>query len=165
MHALGTVRCFGAHLAFHGHRNASEVDSAHGFRLSVRPSERELRVAREQERFSVADRRNVLRAVASLDGRSGSLRVHQDVLICSSIVDVGRHIVHELPPGRMAWLHIIRGEVQFDGLVLAAGDGVGVSAEPVSFTARTEAEVLLIEVAQPVAKRARRNKGVGGTSP
>ncbi len=148
-------------LVRHAHQNASNVEPAHSFRLAVLPSQAELPYARAQQRVSVADRRNVLRAVASFDGRSGSLRIHQDALIWSSIVDAGRHMIHDVAPGRQAWLHIVRGEATFDGLILSAGDGVGVSDEAVSFTARAETEVLLIEVADVPASLSWQ----GGSSP
>jgi quercetin 2,3-dioxygenase len=130
--------------------NASQTDRAHVFRMALRPREPGLHLAHEQKLFPVALRRGVLCVVASPDGRRGSLRVHDDVIIYSSILDVGQHVVHELSQARMAWLHVVRGEITLDGLVLAAGDGVGVAAElAVSFTARDETEILLVDLEGP----------------
>jgi len=111
------------------------------------PSESELDCTHEQKFFSVAERRGVLCIVASPDGRKGSLRVHQDALIYSSILDVRQHLVHELPQGRIAWLHVVRGEATLGDLVLTTGDGVGVTGEPaVSFTAQEDTETLLLDL-------------------
>jgi quercetin 2,3-dioxygenase len=138
----------------HSERNASQTEWAHVFRLSLHPLVAELDCAHEQRLFSVAERRGVLRIVASKDGRRGSLRLHQDALVFSAILDVGHHLVHALPTGRSAWLHVVRGEVAFDGLVLAPGDGVGVNGEPaISFTAREDAEILLVDLIEPPPKR------------
>jgi integrase len=49
------------------------------------------------------------------DGRRGSLRLHQDALVFSAVLDVGHHLVHALPQGWIAWLHVVRSEVAFDG--------------------------------------------------
>jgi quercetin 2,3-dioxygenase len=134
----------------HSERNASQTEWAHVFRLSLHPSEAELGCAHAQSLFSVAERRGVLRVVASKDGRRGSLRLHQDALVFSAVLEVGHHLVHALPQGRIAWLHVVRGEVSFDGLVLALGDGVGVKGEPaISFTAREETEILLVDLREP----------------
>ena len=131
----------------HSERNASQADWAHVFRMSLHPSESELDCTHEQKFFSVAERRGVLCIVASPDGRKGSLRVHQDALIYSTILDVGQHLVHELPQGRIAWLHVVRGEATLGDLVLTTGDGVGVTGEPaVSFTAQEETETLLLDL-------------------
>jgi redox-sensitive bicupin YhaK (pirin superfamily) len=136
----------------HSERNASQKDWAHVFRLSLRPSEAELDCAHEQRLFPVAERRGVLRVVASNDGRRGSLRVHQDALVYSSIIDVGQHLIHPLRSGRIAWLHVVRGEIALAGFVLVAGDGAGVTGEPaVSFTAREDAEILLVDLGAPPA--------------
>jgi redox-sensitive bicupin YhaK (pirin superfamily) len=81
----------------------------------------------------------------SPDGRKGSLRIHQDALVYSSILDPGHHIFLELGPGRTAWLHIVCGEARLNDIVLTEGDGVGVTKEPsVSFTVREKRVVMLI---------------------
>ena len=65
----------------------------------------------------------------------------------SSVLDPGHHIVHELIPGRSAWLHVICGEATLDDLILARGDGVGVAVErSVSLTAQESTEVLLVDL-------------------
>jgi redox-sensitive bicupin YhaK (pirin superfamily) len=129
--------------------NASRTDWAHIFRISLRPSEVGLDGAHEQRRFAAAQRHNVLCVVASPDGRKGSLRVLQDALICSSVLDPGHHLVHELLPGRSAWLHVICGEATFHDIILAQGDGVGVTIErSVSLTAQENTEILLVDLGE-----------------
>jgi redox-sensitive bicupin YhaK (pirin superfamily) len=130
----------------HKETNASRADWAHVLRITLLPSEVGLERSREQRRFAAAQRHNTLCVVASSDGRKGSLRLGQDALVCSSVLDPGHHLIHELPAGRSAWLHVIRGEVALQNDILSGGDGVGVTAEPsVSFTARARTEVLLVD--------------------
>ncbi|MHC4389915.1 MAG: pirin family protein [Planctomycetota bacterium] len=127
--------------------NASRTNGSHAFRISLRPSEAGLECAHEHKRFPAAQRHNVLCAVGSSDGRRGSLRLLQDALVYSSVLDSGYHLIHELLPGRSAWLHIVCGEVSSHDVNLAQGDGVGVTTSPsVSFTALDDAEVLLVDV-------------------
>jgi redox-sensitive bicupin YhaK (pirin superfamily) len=131
----------------HKEMNASRTDWAHVFQISLRPAEAGLECAREQKRFTVAQRRNVLCVIASPDGRKGSLRIHQDAFIYSSILDPGLHLVHELMTGRSDWLHIMYGEATLDDIVLTQGDGVGVTIEPsVSMTVRENTEILLVDL-------------------
>jgi len=127
--------------------NASRTDRTLVFRVSLTPSQVGLDCAHEQRRFAAAQRRNVLCVVASPDGRKGSLRTLQEAVICSSVLDPGHHLVHELKPGRSAWLHVICGEATLQDFVLTPGDGVGVTDEPaVSLTAQESAEILLVDL-------------------
>jgi redox-sensitive bicupin YhaK (pirin superfamily) len=69
----------------------------------------------------------------------------------STLMFEGQHVVHELPAGRSAWLHIVQGQVRVHDTVLSTGDGIGISAQlAVSFTAREETEVLLFDVGVPI---------------
>jgi hypothetical protein len=138
----------------HSEGNASQTDRAHVFRMSLHPPEsKQLDCTRDQKFVSVAQRRGVLCIVASPDGRKGSLRVREDALIYSTILDVGQHMVHELPQGRIAWLHVVHGEAALGDLVLVTGDGVGVTDEPaVSFTAREKTEILLFDLHEQLPK-------------
>jgi redox-sensitive bicupin YhaK (pirin superfamily) len=127
--------------------NASRTEWAHFFRISLHPPEVGLDRAHEQKRFSIAQRRNTLCVVAAPDGRKGSLRIRQDALVYSSVLDPGHHIIHELLPGRSAWVHVLRGEVAIQDFILGQGDGAGVTAAPsASFTARETSEILLIDL-------------------
>ena len=131
----------------HSESNASRSNWAHSFQMWLRPSEAGLESSREQKRFSAAERRGALCVVASPDGRRGSLRIHQDALICSALLETGQHVVHELSEGRSAWLHIVRGEVTLGEVVLSTGDGAGVAGDrSVSLTAREATEILLVDM-------------------
>ena len=129
-------------------RNPSRTGNAHIFRIFLRTPEAELNSVREQIRFPAAQRHNLFHVIASRDGRGGSLKLVQDAFIYSSILDPGHHLVHELSPGRYAWLHVICGEAVMQDIVLSEGDGVGIIVEPsVSITARDNCEILLIDSA------------------
>jgi quercetin 2,3-dioxygenase len=138
----------------HSETNASRSDSAQVFHIGLRTSEADLESGQEQRRFSAAERRNGLCVIASPDGRRGSLHLHQDALIFSSLLDLGQHAVHELAPGRRAWLHLIEGDVTLGDVVLTTGDGAGVSDErAVSFTAREDSSILLLDVGNRLPAR------------
>jgi len=133
----------------HSEANASQTDWAHVFRIWLRPSEAGREHGYEQRRFTMAERRDGLCVIASPDARRGSLRIHQDALLYSALLDPGQHVVHELSPRRSAWLHVVHGEVILGDVVLTAGDGAGVTGERVvSFTAREDAAILLLDVGE-----------------
>jgi len=127
--------------------NASQVHPARLFRVRLRPCVVGLTIGRERKRFSMAERRGILRVVASPDGRAGSLKVRQDAVVYSALLEPGHHVVHELMPGRIAWVHIVDGQGTFGDLVLTAGDGFGVTDErAATFTAQESAELLVVDL-------------------
>jgi redox-sensitive bicupin YhaK (pirin superfamily) len=132
--------------------NPSAIDSARVFQIWLHARETELEPGQEQRRFSAAQRRGVLCCIASRDGRKGSLRVQQDVLMHSALLEPGQHVVHELSQGRRAWLHLVEGEVGLGDITLATGDGAGVTIDrAVSITAREVSEILLLDLREPAA--------------
>ena len=135
----------------HDQRNASRTEWAHVFRISLHCSEAGLPAGSEQRRFYVANRRGALCAVASPDTRRGSLRIHQNAVLYSAMLDSGQHVVHALASGRSAWLHLVRGEIKLDDVVLTAGDSAGITGQrAVSLTVQEEAELLLLDLSDPV---------------
>ena len=136
----------------HTETNASGIDSAHVFQVWVRPSETGLPSSHQQKRFSAAERRGVLCLIASPNAHRGSLRIHQDALMYSAMLDPGQHVVHELTQGRMAWLHVVLGQATLGDLMLSRGDGAGIVRQrAVSFTAQQATEVLLFDLVGPAA--------------
>jgi redox-sensitive bicupin YhaK (pirin superfamily) len=133
----------------YGETNTSPTEWARVFQIWLRPSVVGLAPGHEQKHFSIAERRGLLRVVASPDGRNGSLPIHQDALLFSTILDRGQHVVHELYEGRCAWLHVVEGTARCGTVTMGTGDGAGIEAEPsVSLTASEETEVLLLDLAK-----------------
>ena len=131
----------------HKEKNPSRTDGTHLFRIFLHPFVAGLDSAQEQMRFPVAQRHNLLCVIASPDGRKKSLKILQDALIYSSVLDPGHHLIHELLTGRSVWLHVVSGEVSLQEIILTQGDGVGVTAEPsVSVTAQENSEILLVDL-------------------
>ena len=119
----------------------------HVFQIRLCPTAGHQEPSHERKRFSTAHRRGALCVVASQDARQGSLRLHHDATVYSAILECGQHIVHALRCGRAGWLHVVEGEVNIQGTVLATGDGAGVSAElSISFAALKPSEVLLVDL-------------------
>jgi redox-sensitive bicupin YhaK (pirin superfamily) len=131
----------------HTFTNASRSSPAHVFQSCIACDDSEV-MASEQKRFSAAERKGVLKLVASSDGRDGSIRMHQDVGIYSSILLKGHHIVYALAPGRAAWLHLVKGRISLFEHFLATGDAAALEDErAVSFTALINSEVILFNLA------------------
>ena len=127
--------------------NGSLIDQAHAFQCWITPDQKHPEARTEKKRFPLADRRGILRLMGSPDGKDASLRVQQDIRVFSSLLDPGHHLVHELTPGRSAWLHVVKGKILLVDQTLRGGDGASLVAEPaVSLTAREPSEILLFDL-------------------
>ncbi len=137
----------------HSEFNASQTEPVHLLQIWILPDRRGLRPEYEQKVFPEHERLGQLRLIASPDGASGSVTVHQDVWIYDSTLPVGAHVQHELRDGRHGWLQVIRGSVLVNGnTVLSAGDGASFSNEELidmigEPSADDRAEVLLFDLA------------------
>ena len=132
--------------------NASRTQWAHVFQMRLGPSQADRVASHEHRRFCAAERRGLLRVIASRDGREGSLRIHDNARIYSALLDPGQHLVHELLPHRSAWLHMVHGVGALGDVMLATGDGAGLTeVRAVSLTALEETEILLVDLGEPFA--------------
>ncbi len=127
--------------------NTMPDDNAHVFQSGFAPGTDTEEIAGEKKLFTLAERRGILRLIASPDGKESSLKIQQDVQMYSTLLHKGNHMIHEMKPGRKAWLHVVSGKILLDGLDLKTGDGVGLSEEiAVSFTAQEPTEILLFDL-------------------
>jgi redox-sensitive bicupin YhaK (pirin superfamily) len=113
----------------HSEFNPSETEMAHFYQIWIIPERRGLPPSYDQRAFPPEERRGRLRVVASPDGRDGSLTIRKDAQVFLTTLEENQQVTHELAPGRHAWLQVLRGAVQLEGLDLAAGDGVAASDE------------------------------------
>jgi len=88
-----------------------------------------------------------LQPLVSPDGRDGTLAIHQDASVHRVRLPAKARLEHALAPGRHAWLQMIRGEAEMNGVELTAGDGAAVSAEAtLRIHAHSDTEALLFDL-------------------
>jgi len=109
----------------HSEFNPSRTEPVHFLQVWILPEQPGLEPSYEQRSFPAAG----LRLVGSRDGREGSVRIHQDVLVYVARLSPGEEVVHALAPGRHAWIQMARGAAQVNGTRLGAGDGAALSEE------------------------------------
>lgn len=132
----------------HSEWNHSEVEPVHFLQIWVLPSRRGLAPSYEQRSFAPEEKRNRWRLVASPGGDDGSVVVHQDLRLHSTLLDAGHALTFERGAGRHLWLHVAKGEIVANGVTLAAGDAASTSeATELSVTASEDAELLLFDLA------------------
>ena len=119
----------------------------HFLQIWIPPATRGLPPSYEQRLFPLDDRRGRLLLVVSPDGADGSITIHQDARLYTSLLAASDSVTHTIPPGRHAWVQIVSGEVAAGGDVLEEGAGLAVSDEAgVSLEAKTDAELLVFDL-------------------
>jgi redox-sensitive bicupin YhaK (pirin superfamily) len=132
----------------HSEFNHSKTDGVHFLQIWILPERTGLPPSYEQRAFPEGERRDVLKLVASHDGRNGSVTVHQDLDLYATLLSAGAGTELALRPGRHAWVQVVRGQVRANGEQLTAGDGAALSDErAVRVQADAEAELLLFDLA------------------
>lgn len=131
----------------HSEFNASQTKPVHFLQIWIQPNVSDIPPSYEEKRFEAAEKRGRLRLIASQDGESGSVRVHQDVRVYGGLFDAAERADHELAPGRRAYVHVARGIVHVNGVELEAGDAIKLSDEPrVQIEHGAAAEILVFDL-------------------
>lgn len=128
----------------HSEMNASLEDPVRLLQIWILPEQRGITPSYEQKEFSEEERRNRLRLVGSRDAREGSVKIHQDVSLYSSILD-GETLTHTFTPGRYGWLQVARGNVEINGQQLNEGDGAAIANEE-TIAVGGSGEILLFDL-------------------
>ncbi len=108
---------------------SSPTDKTHLLQIWILPEENGLTPGYEQTFFAPEDKKGKLKLVASRSGDDGSVTIHQDVNLYSSILASGETVEHNLAENRHAWIQIIKGSLELNGETLTQGDGAAVSNE------------------------------------
>ena len=130
----------------HSEMNDSRTDPVHLLQIWIRPERRGIKPGYEQKDYSKA--KGPLVAVASPDGRDGSLTIHQDASVYRANLGPGVEATHALAPGRYAWIQVAAGDLEVNGIRLTAGDGAALSREDkVHLVGTSKADALLFDLA------------------
>jgi quercetin 2,3-dioxygenase len=132
----------------HSEFNHASDRSTHFLQIWILPAKGGMAPGYEQKHFADADKRGQLRLIASPDGRDGSVTIHADAAIRAGLFDGGERAELALAPRRLAYVHVARGQVNANGLALAAGDAVTLADESrLVLDQGRHAEVLVFDLA------------------
>jgi hypothetical protein len=132
----------------HSEFNDSPTEIAHFLQIWILPGRKGLEPSYEQKHFGAAEKKNTFRLIASSDGREGSLTIHQDAAVFSTLLEDGTSMTYGIVSNRHAWAQVIRGRLTLNEIEVSSGDGAAVSGESsLNLIARAETELLLFDLA------------------
>ena len=132
----------------HSEFNHSKVDPVHFLQIWVIPDRPNIPPRYDQKTFVEAEKLGRLRLIASKTGRDGSVLLHQDADIFAALLNSGDGVEHSLNPGRKAWVQLVRGGAEINGLAGKAGDGFAIETEAAVSIRATDSntEILLFDL-------------------
>jgi len=131
----------------HSEFNHSSTERVHFLQIWITPDVTGIEPGYEEKHFDTASKTGSLRLIASPDGRDGSVLIHQDANVFASILNAGDHVKYELASTRTAYVHLIRGQVEVNGIRLNTGDALKISEESlIDFKNAADAELLLFDL-------------------
>src|SRR5262245_11808194 len=131
----------------HSEFNPSGTNPVHFYQIWLLPDRSAHEPRYDQKSFPAAGRNGRLQFVATSDGHDGSLSIHQDAAVLLSNLTNGQQVTYSLRQGRHAWVQVLRGNVQLNGVGLSAGDGAAISDETSLVIAATESgEIMLFDL-------------------
>ncbi|MFN7857000.1 MAG: pirin family protein [Acidovorax sp.] len=132
----------------HSEFNHAAGQTTHFLQIWIEPKVRGVAPSYEQKTFSDAEKRGVLRLVASPDGANGSVRIHADASLYSGLLHGTDALSVPLPPGRKTYVHLVRGALSVNGRALSGGDAALIQDEDrLSLSDGNDAEVLVCDLA------------------
>jgi len=134
----------------HSEFNHAEGRSTHFLQIWIQPNQLGVTPGYEQRHFSAAEKRGRLRLLASGGpeaAAAGAVFIHADAQLHAGLFDGAESAELALRPGRLAYVHLVRGSLRVNGLSLAAGDALQLSGESrVQLDQGQDAEVLVFDL-------------------
>lgn len=131
----------------HSEFNHEKDSITHFLQIWFIPTEMDLTPSYEQKSYVDAEKRGRLRLVVSPDGRDGSVRIHQDASMRVGLFSGGEAATYDVAPGRLAYVHMVRGNATVNNHALQAGDALLYRDEPqVTIAQGDRAEVLVFDL-------------------
>jgi quercetin 2,3-dioxygenase len=152
----GSLQCLNAGTGVrHMDANISTSREAHMLQISVTPDRVGMTPTYEHKLFPAEDKRGTLRLLASPGGENGSLLLHGDARIFAGQFRDAERMELQVPRGRRAFLHVVRGSIAVNETRLNVGDGVKINPPgQVLLQHGRDADIILFEVlAGPPALR------------
>ena len=131
----------------HSEFNHSADEQAHLLQIWILPERNGLEPGYEQKLFPREEKHNQWRLVGSRDGRDGSLTIHQDVNLYSTVLDKDVELDFEFEGQRRGFIQVVRGSVEINGEPVAAGDAIATQdQDSLTVRASEESELLLFDM-------------------
>jgi quercetin 2,3-dioxygenase len=131
----------------HSEFNPSRENRVHFLQIWLTPNETGGTPRYAEKTIGTDAGGNSLSLLFAGEPRDGAVQIRQDAEISLGKLGQGCTIDAGLGPSRHAWVHVVKGQLEFLGEELGPGDGAAISnAPPFAITARVQSEFLLFNL-------------------
>ena len=131
----------------HSEFNHAEGQQTHFLQIWVEPDIRGIEPSYEQKTFATPDKEGALKLIVSSDGDAESVKINADIRLYAGLFNDNQHASLVIDPRRKAYVHVIRGSITVNEIVLNSGDGLMMSEErQVILSDGQNAEVLVFDL-------------------
>ena len=132
----------------HSEFNHAANETTHLLQIWIEPNVNGIDPSYEQRTFSAVEKRGALRLVASGDGAQGSVTIRADARLYAGLFDGAEMATLPFVPARKGYVHLVRGELEVNGVALAVGDAALIEGESALILKHgKDAEVLVFDLA------------------
>ena len=132
----------------HSEFNHAQDRTTHFLQIWIVPDQTGIEPGYEQKHFDEASKRGQLRLVAAPDGRDGAVTIHANASLHAGLFDGDERTELTLDPARIAYVHLVRGELRVNDRTLQAGDAARLDRETkLVLEGGQNAEVLVFDLA------------------
>jgi len=128
----------------HSEFNHAPDETTHFFQIWIEPNVKGIEPGYEQKTFETPAKQGQLRLVASEGGVHGSVTIHADARLYSGLFDGDQSAELTLIQGRKAYVHLLRGELEVNGVSLSTGDALMLEGETKVHVAKGRAAEVLV---------------------
>lgn len=128
----------------HSEFNPSDSEVLRLIQIWFIPNQRGLKPSYEQKKFSYEEKKNSLLKVVSGRKEDGIIFINQDAEIFLSDLDKEKEIKYEIDTNHGAYLHLIEGAVNVNGMSLLPGDAVKLFQEKILVVNSLESSKIIL---------------------
>ena len=133
----------------HSEFNHADDRTTHFLQIWIEPDVTGIEPGYEQKRFGDEEKRGRLRLIASPDAAEGSVLIHADARVYAGLFDGAEQATLQLDLQRLAYVHVVRGELSVNGTPLQGGDAAKLQGETqLALAQGRDAEVLVFDLAR-----------------
>jgi quercetin 2,3-dioxygenase len=132
----------------HSEFNHAPGQTTHFLQIWIEPNMANIKPSYEQKTFANAAKRGHLRLVASFGGADGSVHIQADARMYAGLFDGDEKASLQLDLARLAYVHLVRGQLTVNGQVLTTGDALKIVGETgLQLGNGIDAEVIVFDLA------------------
>ena len=131
----------------HSEFNHEQHETTHFFQIWIEPDQAGIAPGYEQTACNAQQRDGVLCLMAAPVGEGAAVAIHADARLYNGLLDGAQSAQLALAPLRKAYVHLVRGSLEVNGVALAAGDAAMLENEAmIRLDKGRDAEVLVFDL-------------------